>query len=151
LIAGDRPPLARIGHIAQVTSRGIGSRNVTTMASDTAANATALASPEHLDAADVQRRLKAIFISSVGKLVEWYDLYAYAAFALYFAGAFFPNSDPATQRYGAICGGISDATTGRGSPLPPPSCDATCMKPIPSRPRKIGTSKQSVEDLSPQS
>ena len=30
---------------------------------------------------DVQRRLKAIFIGSVGNLVEWYDFYAYAAFA----------------------------------------------------------------------
>jgi MFS transporter, MHS family, alpha-ketoglutarate permease len=31
------------------------------------------------------RRLKAIFIDSVGNLVEWYDFYARAAFALYFA------------------------------------------------------------------
>ena len=34
----------------------------------------------------MRRRLKAIFIGSVGNLVEWYDFYAYAAFALYFAG-----------------------------------------------------------------
>jgi len=52
---------------------------------------------EVLDAADVSRRLKAIFIGSVGNLVEWYDFYAYAAFALYFAGAFFPGSDPVVQ------------------------------------------------------
>jgi len=34
---------------------------------------------------DVRRRLKAIFIGSIGNLVEWYDFYAYTAFALYFA------------------------------------------------------------------
>jgi MHS family alpha-ketoglutarate permease-like MFS transporter len=39
---------------------------------------------DHLDQVhDLQRRLKAIFIGSVGNLVEWYDFYAYAAFALY--------------------------------------------------------------------
>jgi len=31
---------------------------------------------------DKAKRLKAIFIGSAGKLVEWYDWYAYAAFAL---------------------------------------------------------------------
>jgi len=34
----------------------------------------------------------------VGNLVEWYDFYAYAAFALYFAGDFFPHSDPVVQQ-----------------------------------------------------
>jgi hypothetical protein len=33
-----------------------------------------------------------IFIGSVGNLVEWYDFYTYAAFALYFAPSFFPDS-----------------------------------------------------------
>jgi len=56
---------------------------------------------EHLDLADMRRRLTAIFIGSVGNLVEWYDFYAYAAFALYFAGAFFPNSDPVVQQLNA--------------------------------------------------
>jgi MFS transporter, MHS family, alpha-ketoglutarate permease len=51
--------------------------------------------------ADARRRLKAIFIGSVGNLVEWYDFYAYAAFALYFAGDFFPNSDPVVQQLNA--------------------------------------------------
>jgi MHS family alpha-ketoglutarate permease-like MFS transporter len=51
--------------------------------------------------ADTRRRLKAIFIGSVGNLVEWYDFYAYAAFALYFAGDFFPNSDPVVQQLNA--------------------------------------------------
>src|ERR1700730_4262326 len=54
-----------------------------------------------LDLADMRRRIKAIFIGSVGNLVEWYDFYAYAAFALYFAAAFFPNSDPVVQQLNA--------------------------------------------------
>ena len=56
---------------------------------------------DHVDLADMRRRLTAIFIGSVGNLVEWYDFYAYAAFALYFAGAFFPNSDPVVQQLNA--------------------------------------------------
>ena len=60
--------------------------------------------PQLSPAADMRRRLKAIFIGSVGNLVEWYDFYAYAAFALYFAGAFFPYSDPVVQQLNAaIC------------------------------------------------
>src|SRR6201988_2240276 len=65
---------------------------------------TALASragEEPLDLDDMRRRLKAIFIGSIGNLVEWYDFYAYAAFALYFAGAFFPNTDPVVQQLNA--------------------------------------------------
>src|SRR6202167_2263723 len=53
---------------------------------------------EPLDLADMRRRIRAIFIGSIGNLVEWYDFYAYAAFALYFAAAFFPNSDPVVQQ-----------------------------------------------------
>ncbi len=56
---------------------------------------------DHLDIYDVERRVKAIFIGSVGNLVEWYDFYAYTAFALYFAPAFFPNSDPVVQQLNA--------------------------------------------------
>src|SRR5215471_9732029 len=56
---------------------------------------------EHLDLADMRRRLTAIFIGSVGNLVEWYDFYAYAAFALYFAAAFFPSTDPVVQQLNA--------------------------------------------------
>jgi MFS transporter, MHS family, alpha-ketoglutarate permease len=56
---------------------------------------------EHLDIHDVERRIKAIFIGSVGNLVEWYDFYAYTAFALYFAPAFFPSSDPVVQQLNA--------------------------------------------------
>jgi MHS family alpha-ketoglutarate permease-like MFS transporter len=47
------------------------------------------------------RRLKAIFIGSIGNLVEWYDFWAYTAFALYFAGSFFPGNDPVIQQLNA--------------------------------------------------
>src|SRR5260221_13521743 len=56
---------------------------------------------DHFDLADAERRIKAIFIGSGGNLVEWYDFYAYTAFALYFAPAFFPNSDPVVQQLNA--------------------------------------------------
>src|SRR5260370_7005382 len=56
---------------------------------------------DQIDLADVERRIKLIFIGSVGNLVEWYDFYAYTAFALYFAPAFFPNSDPGVQQLNA--------------------------------------------------
>src|SRR5438876_11048709 len=59
------------------------------------------AESDHLDLADMRRRIKAIFIGSIGNLVEWYDFYAYAAFALYFAGSFFPGSDPVVQQLNA--------------------------------------------------
>jgi len=52
-------------------------------------------------AADMRRRLKAIFIGSAGNLVEWYDFYAYTAFALYFAKSFFPEGDPDAQQLNA--------------------------------------------------
>ena len=51
--------------------------------------------------ADVHRRLRAIFIGSIGNLVEWYDFYTYAAFALYFASAFFPGGDAVVQQLNA--------------------------------------------------
>ena len=47
---------------------------------------------------DVGRRLKAIFVGSIGNLVEWYDFYAYTAFALYFANSFFPGNSPIVQQ-----------------------------------------------------
>lgn len=43
------------------------------------------------------RRLKSIIGGSVGNLVEWYDWYAYSAFALYFSGAFFPKGNTTAQ------------------------------------------------------
>ena len=39
----------------------------------------------------------AIVGSSSGNLVEWYDFYCYAFFALYFAPAFFPKGDSTSQ------------------------------------------------------
>ena len=46
---------------------------------------------------DTSWRLKAIMGGSIGNLVEWYDWYAYSAFSLYFAGSFFPDSNPTVQ------------------------------------------------------
>ena len=58
--------------------------------------------PAHpIEFGDAKRRLKAIFIGSVGNLVEWNDFYAYTAFALYFAPAFFPSHDPVVQQLNA--------------------------------------------------
>ena len=34
---------------------------------------------------------------SLGNLIEWYDWYAYAAFSVYFASAFFPSGDTTAQ------------------------------------------------------
>ena len=49
----------------------------------------------------VARNLRSIFIGSVGNLVEWYDFYAYSAFSLYFAPAFFPEGDELAQQLSA--------------------------------------------------
>ncbi|MGE3298439.1 MAG: MFS transporter, partial [Porticoccaceae bacterium] len=48
-------------------------------------------------AAHTPTRLRSIFGGSVGNLVEWYDWYAYSAFSLYFAKAFFPAGDLTAQ------------------------------------------------------
>src|SRR5438309_9944638 len=50
-----------------------------------------------LDRTDRRRRIWAIFGSSSGNLVEWYDFYAYAFTALYFAPSFFPSGNQTTQ------------------------------------------------------
>jgi metabolite-proton symporter len=50
-----------------------------------------------VDSADRRRRIWAIFGSSSGNLVEWYDFYAYAFTALYFAPSFFPSGNQTTQ------------------------------------------------------
>jgi MFS transporter, MHS family, alpha-ketoglutarate permease len=42
-------------------------------------------------------RLTNILGGSAGNLVEWFDWYVYAAFALYFAPAFFPKGDQTAQ------------------------------------------------------
>ena len=51
---------------------------------------------------DVRRhRLRNIIGGSAGNLVEWYDWYIYAAFALYFAPSFFPQGDQLLQQLNA--------------------------------------------------
>lgn len=49
--------------------------------------------PEKISA----QRLKSIIGGSIGNLVEWYDWYAYSAFALYFSAAFFPDQSTTAQ------------------------------------------------------
>jgi MHS family alpha-ketoglutarate permease-like MFS transporter len=53
--------------------------------------------PPPADFADTARRLKAIVVGSSGNLVEWFDFYTYSAFALYFAGSFFPAESQTAQ------------------------------------------------------
>ena len=43
-------------------------------------------------------RVKAILIGSMGNLIEWYDVYAYSAFALYFSGSFFTDKNLEKQQ-----------------------------------------------------
>jgi MFS transporter, MHS family, alpha-ketoglutarate permease len=51
------------------------------------------------DAMEVSRtsRLRSICGGSLGNVIEFYDWFAYASFALYFAPAFFPGADRTTQ------------------------------------------------------
>ena len=44
-----------------------------------------------------RQRLTNIVGGSAGNLVEWFDWYVYAAFALYFAPSFFPKGSPTAQ------------------------------------------------------
>ncbi len=46
---------------------------------------------------DTRHRLRSIIGGSIGNLVEWYDWYAYSAFALYFSPHFFPHSNLTAQ------------------------------------------------------
>lgn len=46
---------------------------------------------------DVKKRVKSIISGSIGNMVEWYDWYAYSAFALYFSKVFFPAGDQTAQ------------------------------------------------------
>ena len=38
-----------------------------------------------------------IFKGSLGNMIEWYDWYVYAAFAVYFSPSFFPSHDPTSE------------------------------------------------------
>src|SRR5688572_30118807 len=58
-----------------------------------AADARSRRAPMH----DQRRRLINIVGGSAGNLVEWFDWYIYAAFALYFAPSFFPEGDQTAQ------------------------------------------------------
>ncbi|MGQ0590126.1 MAG: MFS transporter [Sphingosinicella sp.] len=49
------------------------------------------------EATPARHRLRNIIGGSAGNLVEWYDWYVYAAFALYFAPVFFPQGDQTSQ------------------------------------------------------
>lgn len=56
-------------------------------------NTTTQPVPQH----ELRKRMVSIFGGSAGNLVEWYDWFAYASFAIYFAPVFFPKSDPTAQ------------------------------------------------------
>ncbi|MFG2617101.1 MFS transporter [Streptomyces sp. NPDC048507] len=58
------------------------------------APATAPASPSREERG---KRRTALIGGSLGNLVEWYDWFVYASFALYFADSFFPGDNPTTQ------------------------------------------------------
>ncbi|MFO1426086.1 MAG: MFS transporter [Steroidobacteraceae bacterium] len=47
------------------------------------------------------RRLLNILGGSAGNLVEWFDWFTYASFAIYFSPAFFPTGTPTSQLLGA--------------------------------------------------
>jgi hypothetical protein len=51
------------------------------------------------------QRLKNILGGSAGNFVEWFDWFAYSAFAIYFSKVFFPSGDQTAQ--------LSDSSPGR--------------------------------------
>ncbi|AYQ43944.1 MULTISPECIES: MFS family transporter [Burkholderia] len=56
------------------------------------------ANPRPSDAISARKpALKAILVACSGNVVEWFDFFAYAFTALYFAPAFFPAGDPTSQ------------------------------------------------------
>ncbi len=55
------------------------------------------AASSHVGAAKDRSKIAAIIAASSGNLVEWFDFYIYAFCAVYFAPAFFPDSDPTNQ------------------------------------------------------
>ncbi len=56
------------------------------------------ATPATVVEAGTHARVKGIFVASLGNLIEWYDVYAYSAFALYFAGSFSPEKSQERQQ-----------------------------------------------------
>lgn len=63
----------------------------------TAAVATEVAPAQRAPMTTAQR-VKAILVGSMGNLIEWFDVYAFAAFQLYFAPSFFKGVEPAVQQ-----------------------------------------------------
>ncbi|HEX7012245.1 MAG TPA: MFS transporter [Steroidobacteraceae bacterium] len=59
--------------------------------------APALAAEGSLRQLSYRQRIRAILAGSAGNLIEWYDFYAYAFMALYFAPSFFPEGDRTAQ------------------------------------------------------
>ncbi|MGG5172373.1 MFS transporter [Pseudarthrobacter sp. J1738] len=51
-------------------------------------------STQTLEAAQTRRAVANILKGSAGNLVEWYDVYIYTAFSVYFASHFFSSKDP---------------------------------------------------------
>lgn len=49
------------------------------------------------DRENTRRITSNIFKGSMGNLIEWYDWYVYAAFAVYFSSQFFPKGDATSQ------------------------------------------------------
>ncbi|MFB6612984.1 MFS transporter [Streptomyces sp. NPDC085524] len=58
-------------------------------------SAAALSGPPPVD--ERRKRRLALVGGSLGNLVEWYDWFVYASFAIYFADSFFPGDNPTTQ------------------------------------------------------
>ncbi|MFD8889002.1 MFS transporter [Streptomyces sp. NPDC059566] len=53
--------------------------------------------PAQPPADERRKRRLALVGGSLGNLVEWYDWFVYASFAIYFADSFFPGDNPTTQ------------------------------------------------------
>jgi MFS transporter, MHS family, dicarboxylic acid transporter PcaT len=61
---------------------------------------TALVAAEHLSSASYDQnksRIRGLIGACSGNLVEWYDFFAYAYTAIYFASAFFPSGNQTSQ------------------------------------------------------
>jgi MHS family alpha-ketoglutarate permease-like MFS transporter len=67
------------------------------MSSQPSTSASAADSTPQYTKAEKRHRIYSIVAASSGNLVEWFDFYVYAFTALYFAPAFFPQSDPTAQ------------------------------------------------------
>ena len=71
--------------------------NTTADMSSTASPSGTAPPPTHYSSEEKRHRIFSIMAASSGNLVEWFDFYVYAFSAIYFAGSFFPKSDPTVQ------------------------------------------------------